>query len=250
MKEHIKKNFSRAAKNYDNLAYPQEASARKLVWLASDIIKENMQILDLGSGTSFIAKGICRNFATKNLQIFEVDIAPTMLAAWKQRPQNVSAICCDMENLPFEKNKFDVIFSSFALHWLKDFEKNFAQFSSMLKKNGYFAFCLPTYGSLDELRAGEVFEFHNFPEISTIKSSLENCGAKEIYFECNSIPQEFPDALSAVKFIKKIGGNSSNSKKIIKRNDLAKFNNFCLKNSRSDKSFIISWNISYFIYQI
>lgn len=250
MKENIKKNFSRGAKNYNELAHPQEASARKLVWLAADLIKNDMQILDLGSGTSFIAKELCKNFPAQKLKITEVDIAPQMLESWTNRPQNVSTICCDMENLPFAKNSFDIIFSSFALHWLIDFEKNFAQFSSLLKKDGHLVFCIPTDGSLDELKAGELFEFHEFPKNSAIQSALQNCSTKEVSFSCEPIPQSFPDVLSALKFIKKIGGNSSKSKKIITKSELAHFNKFCLKNSGSDKSFAISWNISYFIYQI
>jgi malonyl-CoA O-methyltransferase len=246
----IAKNFSRGAKNYNKLAEPQFQAARRLVELASPFIKNDFEILDLGSGTSFISKKLCADFANKNLKITEVDIAPKMLDSWHERPKNVSTICADMENLSFAPNSFDIIFSSFALHWLDDFEKNFLQFSKLLKKKSYLAFCLPTLGSLDELRLNGVFEFNKFPDNNLLKSALKKCGAQEVSFTCESVSQEFESGFEALKFIKKIGGNSTKSKKIISKTQLENFNNFYLKNSADAESFSISWNISYFIYQI
>lgn len=247
----VAQNFSRGAKNYDEVAEPQLEAAKRLVALASPFIKNNSQILDLGCGTSFIAKEICQNFSEKNIHIVETDIALDMLESWADRPANVTAIQCDIENLPLEKNSFDIIFSSFALHWISDFEKNFSQFSALLKKNGILAFCLPTAGSLDELRSSNVFQFNNFPNNVIIKSALEKCGAKEVSFICETKKQKFASGYEALKFIKKIGGNSNQSKKIVSKTKLEEFNKFCLKNFSSDnKSFGVSWNISYFIYQI
>ncbi len=244
----IAKNFSRGAKSYDENAETQLAAVKKLVALSCSFIKNNSQILDLGCGTSFIAKEICQKFSA---EITETDIAIDMLKSWVDRPKNVSAIHCDIENLPFEKNSFDIIFSSFALHWINDFEKNFLQFSALLKKNGILAFCLPTAGSLDELRSSNIFQFNKFPNNVIIKSALEKCGAKEISFLCESKNQKFESGYQALKFIKKIGGNSNQSKKIISKTRLEEFNKFCLKNFSDDnKNFSLSWNISYFIYQI
>ncbi len=244
----IAKNFSRGAKIYNDIAEPQLAAAKKLVRLASPFIANNSQILDLGCGTSFIAKEICQNFSAK---IIETDISSDMLKSWIDRPKNVLAIQCDIENLPFGKKSFDIIFSSFALHWIKDFEKNFAQFSTLLKNNGILAFCIPTAGSLDELSSSNIFQFNKFPNNAIIKSALKKNGVKEIQFSCESKKQKFESGYEALKFIKKIGGNSTQSKKVISKTKLKEFNSFCLKNFSDDnKSFSISWNISYFIYQI
>ena len=113
----IAKNFSLGAKTYDEAAQVQLASAEELVAFIMPYLKKDVQILDLGSGTSFIAKQLA------TYEITEVDISAEMLNSWHERPSNVTAIQADFENLPFVKNSFDLIISSFALQWISDFEK-------------------------------------------------------------------------------------------------------------------------------
>lgn len=246
-KKIIAKNFSRGAENYDEAAQIQKDAAKKLITLASHFIKKDSQILDLGCGSSFVAKEILQREVEN---IFEIDLSMKMLESWINRPENIFPIQGDIENLPFRKNSFDLITSSFALHWLNDFEKFFTEIFSLLKENGVLAFCLPTNNSLHELRSAEVFRFNEFPQSSHLESLLKkiNFCEKKIYHE--TIKQEFISGYEALKFLKKIGGNYQNSvSKIIGKKELDQFNKFCLKNSGSDnKSFSISWNISYFIF--
>ena len=247
----IAKNFSRGAKNYDQLATPQLAAAKNLVNLASPFFKDDCQILDLGSGTSFIGKELFASHKeiARNSRLFEVDMSPQMLNSWTNRPANVFALQGDMENLSFAPDSFDIIFSSFALHWLSDFDKCFLQLPSILKKNGCIAFCLPTHGSLLELSSAGIFQFNEFPKNSAIQDSLKRQGLREKKFICEKVKQKFLDGYEALKFIKKIGGNYTSSKKILTKSRLAEFNSFCLKNFSSDnKSFELSWNVSYFVY--
>jgi malonyl-CoA O-methyltransferase len=246
-KELINKNFSRAAFSYEEIATIQKAAAKKLVALASPFLNQS-QILDLGSGTGFVAKELLQK--NNQLKIVETDLSREMLSLWKNRPENVIAIECDIENLPFAKNSFDIITSSFVLHWLNDFEKSFEQFSNILKPNGILAFCLPTSETLKELRTAGIFHFNNFPEISYIEAILEKNNLTKINFDCEIIKQEFDSGYNALKFIKKLGGNHHAKPQIISKNQLKQFNNFCLKNScPTTRKFSISWENSFFIYQ-
>ena len=105
-KEIIKKNFSRKSSNYNDEAAMQKKSAEKLVNLAKNFLGKKNKILDLGSGTGFVAREILK--ITPYAQIIETDLSPEMLNTW-QRPNNVSALVCDIENLPFNDKKFDII---------------------------------------------------------------------------------------------------------------------------------------------
>lgn len=258
-KKIIQKNFSRGAKSYDEAASIQKKTAKKLCDLVvshqSSVdcqlsTVDFLKILDLGSGTSFIAK----NFSDKkNLKIFEIDLSFEMLKSWTQRPENIFPIQSDFEKLPFKHSSFDAIISSFSLQWMSDFEKNFSEIFSLLKPGGIFAFCLPTEGSLKELSAAKIFHFNQFPKVEDLKSALKKSGFVEKSFSIETLQQSFSNGSAALQSIKKIGANYSQKKnnekkKIITKAELKQFNNFCLKNfSTTDKNITVSWFTSYFI---
>jgi malonyl-CoA O-methyltransferase len=247
-KKIISENFSRAAKNYDQLASVQKQAAEKLCQLASPFLKENFKILDLGSGTGFIANNLNRE---KNLQIFQTDLSLDMLK------QNIHKykIICDFENLPFKNISFDILISSFSLQWLTDFNKNFSEFFSLLKPNGIFAFCLPTKESLKELKTASKatdceFNFNILPEVNYLKSALKNSGFEEKLFQQEIIKSEFPNGFEALKSIKDTGANYFLKKNFVSKTQLRQFNSFCLKNFSNDhKNIFISWETSFFIFQ-
>lgn len=262
-KQKLQANFSRAARNYDEAAPIQHLAAEKLCEMAAEFIKNDSRILDLGAGTGFVAGQILKQVQDDGEKvrhpelvsgstfptIFEIDISAEMLQ--QKRPCPTIKIQGDFENLPFKNNSFDILISSYSLQWLSNFEKNFAQFFSLLKPNGIFIFCLPTHGSLKELQAANIFNFNQLPKIEELKSALENCGFREILCQSETNYQNFDSGISAIKSLKKIGANySQKNHKTLTRTNLAQFNNFCLKNSCDDNRRIeISWITSYFIFR-
>lgn len=251
-KKIIAENFSRGAKNYDELAEVQRSTAERLCTIAKNFIKENSRILDLGSGTSFIAKNFCADekICEKNFHLTEVDISAEMLNSWTQRPKNISAMQGDFENLPFAKNSFDILISSFSLQWMSDFEKNFLKFSEILKSGGIFILALPTHNSLQEIKSAQAVETIDFPRAELIKSAAKKSGFVEIFFEQETKFEEFSKASQCLKTVNKIGGGySKNKSKKLNKSALKKLDEFCLENfSSANKKTVISWSISYFLF--
>jgi malonyl-CoA O-methyltransferase len=246
-KKIIKNNFARGSANYDALAVMQKNAAGKLVGLARNFISDKQNILDLGSGTGFVAQEILK--INERPKIIETDLSSEMLAKW-QRPANVSALVCDIENLPFNDEKFDIIFSSFALHWLNDFEKSFKNFANLLAAGGIIAICLPCASSLDELAVNNIFQINKFPQISAIKNLLEKNNLQKIYQEKEIFVEEFSNIIFAAKYIKKIGGNYNLQKNNPSAHKLAQLRSFYLKNSSNDnRKFQLSWHNAFFLYQ-
>ena len=241
-KKIVKKNFSRGAKNYDEAALVQKITADELFNVSKEFIVKNQKILDLGSGSSFLAKKISENFLQGNLKIFELDLSVDMLELWCDRPENIFAIQGDIEQIPFQNHSFDIIFSSFSLQWVKNFPQNFLNFFSLLKSGGVFAFCLPTEGSLEEIRAKNIFKINDFPQVKALKAALEKSGFEEFFFETKLLKQEFNNGFEALKSLKKIGANYSEEKtKAVTKAQLKRFNDDCSK-------FTISWKVSNFIF--
>ncbi len=251
-KKIVQHNFSDKAFIYNDCALIQKTAAQKLCDLAKNFIKDGDVILDLGSGTSFIAKNLLQS--QKNLQIFEVDLAPNMLKHWRDRPKNVFPILADIENLPFKNREtFDIIFSSFALQWLENFEQLFLNLHLLLKKNGMIIFCLPTEKTFAEIKEASKksdcnFSLQKLVNQDSIRQSLLNVGFKEKLFSQEIIEQKHQNAVAALKELKKIGTNYSENfikQKSIAKKNLQKFNVFFSQNSSNNAS----WHLCYLIYQ-
>jgi len=249
-KKNVQHNFNNKATIYNDCALIQKTAAKKLCDLAKDYINDDVTILDLGSGTSFIAKNLL--LFQKNLKIFEVDFAKKMLDHWQDRPKNVTPILADIENLPFKNNEtFDIIFSSFALQWIDNFEQLFTNLYSLLKQNGLIIFCLPTEKTFAEIRdankkSGCNFSIRNLANQASIRQSLLDIGFKENFFISEIVNQKYQNAAESLKEFKKIGTNySENSKTIITKKNLQKFNLFFSQNSNN----IASWHLCYLIFK-
>jgi malonyl-CoA O-methyltransferase len=258
-KKKLKTNFGRNAHNYDISAPIQLLAAKKLCKIAKTFIQKKssflhfqsaqkselkmLKVLDLGSGTGFIGKNL-----GEKINLFELDLAFEMLQ--QSSRHNSQKIQADFENLPFKDGSFDILISSFALHWITDFDKSFSKFFALLKPKGVFIFCLPCEGSLKELSAANIFNFNQFPKVEDLKKSLNKSGFIEICIETKTSKQTFESGIDALKSLKKIGANySQKNNKIITKKKLAQFDNFCLKNFGTQAQKIeVSWAISYFTF--
>ncbi len=251
-KTKIANNFSKASDNYDNFASIQKLSSKKLCELTLPFfknLKSNSKLLDLGSGTSAIAKEITKTdiFLQKNINLTELDLSQEMLLKWLDKKfYNINTVKADIEKLPFKAASFDLVFSSFALQWIIDFNKTFAELNSLIKKDAILSFCVPNNESFEEikeisLKSGCNFNFNDLPEIETLRSSLAKNSFKEELYLSEKISSDFKNPIDALKSFKKIGANYVNRKNFVSKKQIQNFNQFL-----GDK-FTISWNVSYFI---
>lgn len=99
----------------------------------------NKHVLDLGCGYGWHCEYALDQGAAS---VVGCDISKKMLEVAEQKcPQdNAQFICEAMENLSFEKEQFDVIISSLALHYIKDYTSLVENMNSWLKKDGCLVF--------------------------------------------------------------------------------------------------------------
>ena len=94
-------------------------------------------VLDLGCGYG----ENCAAF--KNLgasAVVGVDISEKMLAVAMEEYPGIKFIRADMSNLSFIKDRYDVVFSSLALHYIEDFDALVKSVYDVLIPGGYFIF--------------------------------------------------------------------------------------------------------------
>lgn len=114
---------------------------------------ENKKVLDLGCGYGWHCKYAIDNGAS---YVIGIDISQKMLNVAKQRnnSKHIEYKLCAMEDLSFNENSFDIVISSLAFHYIKNFEPIVKNISKWLKNNGCFIFSVEhpiftSYGTQD-----------------------------------------------------------------------------------------------------
>lgn len=114
---------------------------------------QGKKVLDLGCGYGWHSIYAMENGASS---VVGVDISERMLAVARQKTnyEAVEYICMAIEDIDFKEESFDLIISSLAFHYIKDYEALIGKISKLLKPEGQLIFTLEhpvftAYGSQD-----------------------------------------------------------------------------------------------------
>ena len=110
-------------------------------WDGEDFIRfleldKTKSVLEVGVGTGRLAK----KAAPRCLEFVGIDISPKTAERARENLKdfgNVSIICADFTDYPFER-RFDVIYSSLVMMHFRDKEGFISKISGLLEKNGVF----------------------------------------------------------------------------------------------------------------
>ena len=246
-KAHIKNNFSQKCDQYNQDALVQKYAAAQLVDILITQIakfKQNSsdQILDLGSGSSFIAKNLFAH--NSNFKIQEIDLSAEMLKIYNNPHNPITKICGDFEDFPFAANSFDLILSSFSLQWCNNHQQLFTKIYQTLKPQGIFAFALPNSASFANLKNLPI-HLNPLPDHAKLKTLLTSTSFDEKYSKIETFNQNYNNMIEALKSFKKIGTNYNKLTNISNYKHLKKI---YLKNFKANANVKVDWSISYFFY--
>ena len=104
-------------------------------------VKEGMKILDLGTGSGYLAFPIAKN--NPGCEVIGLDIVSGALGENSTRAKeeglaNLSFVSYDGIDFPFESEAFDLIVTRYSLHHFPDIEHSIGEVSRVLKKGGHF----------------------------------------------------------------------------------------------------------------
>ncbi|WP_207644318.1 class I SAM-dependent methyltransferase [Desulfolucanica intricata] len=161
----------------------KEATLKALSYIP--YLNEKTKILDIGCGTGGQTITIGKNTGA---QITAVDMLPQFLEKlMKKAKENnlinrIAAKEMLMDNLTFEENSFDVIWSEGAIYNI-GFEKGLSLWRKYLKDDGYIA--ISEISWLTGTRPEEIEQYwvNAYPEIDTIENKLsviDKCGYTSI----------------------------------------------------------------------
>lgn len=142
-----RKFFNRMAKWYKISPF-REINNRMLERVSQLInVKNNSRILDAGCGTGTFLQILYSE--GKNLNLYGVDISEEMLKVARQKlGDNVELSLKGVEELDFDDNSFDYIFTIDAFHHYADQEVAIRNFYRILKKEGELIIVDITFGKI------------------------------------------------------------------------------------------------------
>ena len=140
MKKQVLETFNELAGIYEkmgdanNLYNTQYERPAMMQHVPDDL--NGQRVLDAGCSAGWYSKQL----ADRGAQVTAVDMSPEMVNSTKKLlGEKVEVRCLDLEDsLPFKNDSFDFIVSSLTLHYLKDWQSAFAEFSRVLKPGGCF----------------------------------------------------------------------------------------------------------------
>jgi ubiquinone/menaquinone biosynthesis C-methylase UbiE len=95
-------------------------------------LAKGKKVLDAGAGTGRIAIKLQNGGAN----VTALDISPEMLAKLKKKNHHIKTVEGDMEQMPFEDESFDMVFSSLAIVHLKKVDTFLDECYRVLKNGG------------------------------------------------------------------------------------------------------------------
>lgn len=95
---------------------------------------KDKDVLDIGAGTGRISMKLLKAGAN----VTALDLSPEMLSVLNSKSQEVKTVEGDMEDLPFEDESFDMVFSSMAMVHLKKIDTFLDEAYRVLKDDGIF----------------------------------------------------------------------------------------------------------------
>ena len=228
-KQAIKRNFSNAARSYDeNSGLQREVGGALLRHLPQPLPSHGtyQRVLDIGCGTGTLTALMEGLYSRTSL--FGMDIAPPMLLKAREKLKNAGARLAggDFDELPFSGSAFDLAASNLTYQWARDLLAAFKEVQRVLIPGGAFVFSTFGPGTLTELRqsldmARELrvardnggkgaFKPVVFPGSEEVSAALGRAGFVDIEVSSETIVKSYPDMLSLLKRLKLIGARNPN----------------------------------------
>jgi len=221
-KNKIKHSFSGAYETYDKESVYQKITGRRLLDIFSEKRTcDEVDVLDVGTGTGFLASEILNKTGTRT-RIAGCDISLPMLKhAIKNthiKANNVfRCIAADADFLSFEKKSFDWVLSNMMYHWVDPLYVSFREVFRVLRSEGKFLFSVAAEGTLKELRKSYETTmkthyssvpqraFYSFPSRELVEAAINEAGFRDVVVLSEPIDVPYTSITDMLRSFKRLG---------------------------------------------
>ena len=209
----IAQSFGSASESYDVSARLHRFSGKHLMpWLPN---KQDLTVLDLGSGTGFFADLL----ASKYNKVIGLDFSKNMLQfAKKCRNENIIWLEADAYKIPLQDESIDFIYSNLVIQWFEPLDVAIKEMLRVLKPGGLIIFSTLLDGTLHELKSSwkQVDDDQHVMDLKT-EEELENCfntqKSRVLRGKCQDLILEYQNVIHLARELKGLGANHLPNKK-------------------------------------
>ncbi len=243
--ERVQKYFDNAHSSYDQYAQIQRKIAKKLISKVD--ISPNDKILDLGSGTGYIAD-IMPNIES----IYQADISFKMCQYAQNKSKNHNTIInCDIGLLPILDSYFDIITASLVMHWQPDLKQTLAEAYRVLKPGGIICISVPIDNNFTELEhVINKCGYTNSIRKCNLKNVIDTVTSLSLRITTNEeevIVKYYHDFYQFLKSMNRTGSNITSKKVGLKQ--IKTIESCYNKHFRTEHGCKTTWHIGYIIAQ-
>lgn len=223
-KEKVRRAFDRAAETYDEYAALQAEIGERMLSRLDYIRIDPKRIVDIGSGTGHITKGLSQRFTKTD--VVALDLAEGMLrkslSTQKKglgrlfsRSKNnfIHHLCADAENLPINNDSVDFVFSSVTFQWCNDLDKALQECYRVLTPGSLIFFSSFGPDTLNELRSAwnEIDNYNHvnaFIDMHDIGDALIRAGFQSPVLDIENFTLTYDKVTDLMRELKAIGAHN------------------------------------------
>ena len=129
------------ATTYKSISAIQRRDGSKLIFSITGSIPESAQALDLGCGTGNLTSMLAEHVGPKGSVLgIDPDSERIKIARKTYCAENLKFAEANSDNFPADAEQYDIVFSNYVIHWIKDKQAVFKRIYSSLKPGGIFCF--------------------------------------------------------------------------------------------------------------
>jgi trans-aconitate methyltransferase len=196
----------------------QQASKHQKEWgnriISGLSLNGNEAILDLGCGDGVLTQHLAQ--LVPNGEVLGIDASIGMIKTAEQKNgSNLSFTLMDITKIDFT-NKYDIIFSNAALHWVNDHQSLLVNCKKALKPNGIIRWSFGGFGNCSNLNEVlliviDMLEYKNLfigfkwpwymPHKEEYTELVKNAGYREFDIILENADRHFPNSDELIKWI-------------------------------------------------
>ena len=232
----------RAARNVETsrkVDYLRDEVARRLCERLLDIKRDFPKVLDVGANACNIARALTREnpdpeqaanpmtpaLSTRVSELVAADSSETMLFRDADLPFNKDInitrhVVADEESLAYDSETFDLVMSSFSLHWINDLPGVLTKINDVLKPDAPFLGAMVGGDTLFELRTslqlaeqeqrgGMSPRVSPLADVRDMGGLMQKAGFKMLTIDVDDIIVDYPDSMALMKDLQAMGENNA-----------------------------------------
>ena len=243
----VRKNFSRAARLYDQFSGLHRDIGRELM-AHLPTVAPGGRILDIGMGTGWLTRELLRNFP--GARVIGLDLSEGMIAMAKGQNSGSRFLQADAAALPFKTDVFDLIVSNLAYQWVEDLESSLRRCYALLKPRG--SFCVTLFGretlkelflSLEHAQEGGLPTRRRLAGYPQVAEAVQRSGFADAVLSCTRRNIPFTDMFALLRWLKAIGANTLGREMFMSKEYLAAANDYYQAHYREERGVSVSFEV-------